>query len=148
MAGTNTLLLDNPKLNVRQWHGNQPIRILLDKNCSLPKSLHAFDQTQKTWVFNTVKDELSGQTQWINIPFDNHLLDSVLSFLYAQNVLSLFVEGGRMLLQSFIDAGLWDEARVFVGKGHFGQGVPAPLLPACNSETIQFGEELLHIYTA
>ncbi|KAA6325667.1 hypothetical protein EZS27_025152, partial [termite gut metagenome] len=35
-------------------------------------------------------------------------------------------EGGTQLLQTFINAGLWDEARIFTGKMTFGNGIPAP----------------------
>lgn len=52
-----------------------------------------------------------------------------MELLVQQRIQSLIVEGGRELLQSFIDADLWDEARVFTGKKYFGRGVKAPDLP-------------------
>ena len=38
----------------------------------------------------------------------------------------MIVEGGSKTLQSFIDSGLWDEARVFTGQKEFGNGINAP----------------------
>ncbi len=52
IVGTNTALLDNPQLNIRFWHGNEPVRIVLDRNLRLPSNLHLFDKTLKTIVFN------------------------------------------------------------------------------------------------
>ena len=39
------------------------------------------------------------------------------------------IEGGAKLLQSFIDEGLWDEARVITNQSLFApDGVPSPIL--------------------
>ena len=40
----------------------------------------------------------------------------------------MIIEGGRELLQSFIDTGVWDEARILTGNKSFGKGLSAPVI--------------------
>ena len=53
----------------------------------------------------------------------------VLSHLYAEKKQSLIVEGGAKTLQSFLNAGLWDEIRIEEATFTVGKGVEAPKLP-------------------
>jgi diaminohydroxyphosphoribosylaminopyrimidine deaminase / 5-amino-6-(5-phosphoribosylamino)uracil reductase len=130
MVGTNTAFLDNPLLNVREWTGKSPIRILIDRHMRLPQNLHLFDGTIPTLVFTarkTGEDETS-PVEFITIPFDEYLPEHILGELYRRNILSLIIEGGTTLINSFLEGNLWDEARVFTGKYFFVSGVPAPRL--------------------
>ena len=52
-----------------------------------------------------------------------------LSHLYAEKKQSLVVEGGAKTLQSFLDAGLWDEIRIETAPFTIGEGIEAPRLP-------------------
>lgn len=108
MVGTNTALYDNPKLNVREWTGRNPIRIVVDRNGRLPKSLNIFDDSQKTII-----------------------ISNPIIFEELQNVKiqSIIVEGGSKLLQSFIDEQFFDEIRVFRSKNQLKKGILAPILP-------------------
>lgn len=66
------------------------------------------------------------------------VIEQLLSALYAMQVQSLIVEGGAILLQSFIDTGLWDEARVIVNEQlTTGNGLKAPVLKNHLFEYIQ-----------
>jgi diaminohydroxyphosphoribosylaminopyrimidine deaminase/5-amino-6-(5-phosphoribosylamino)uracil reductase len=56
----------------------------------------------------------------------NSIHQEIMKTLYNKGVHSLIIEGGRETLQSFIDIGLWDEARVFVGNKNLENGVHAP----------------------
>jgi diaminohydroxyphosphoribosylaminopyrimidine deaminase/5-amino-6-(5-phosphoribosylamino)uracil reductase len=129
MVGTNTALKDNPFLNIRCWHGRQPLRVVLDRQLRLPASLHLFDETQPTLVFTEKEQPDTSQITYATVPFDEHLPQRILDELYSQHIISVMIEGGTRLLQSFIDAGLWDEARIFTGKVMFGNGVKAPVMP-------------------
>lgn len=144
MIGTNTAARDNPRLNVRDWSGKQPLRLVIDKKLVLPASLHLFDQSQTCIIFNSEKDDIKGQTQWVRLPFDSASLWPVLKYLHTQNIQSVFVEGGQKLLQSFIDQGLWDEARVFVGSQLFGKGVAAPALGRMQPSPVFLGKECFY----
>ena len=59
----------------------------------------------------------------------NHGIDAIFEECRDKQLLSLLVEGGHATLQSFIDAGLWDEMRVEIGSAVVGDGTPVPLIP-------------------
>jgi diaminohydroxyphosphoribosylaminopyrimidine deaminase/5-amino-6-(5-phosphoribosylamino)uracil reductase len=56
LVGKNTALIDNPQLNVREWEGRSPKRVLIDRRLELSKDLHVFDQLVETLVFNEIKN--------------------------------------------------------------------------------------------
>ena len=125
MVGTNTTLIDNPKLDVRKWKGENPIRIVIDKNLRLHKNLELFSNNVKTIVFNNKISEIENKIHFVKISFKNPISE-ILIYLNEQNIQSLIIEGGAKLLQSFIDAKFWDEALVFVANKKFKNGVKAP----------------------
>jgi len=134
MVGTNTAMVDNPFLNVRNWNGPLPLRITIDRQLRLPNSLNLFDGSQPTLVF-TEKEcwaaspaPTFNNVTYVTIPFDDFLPANILNELYKRKVISLLIEGGTQLLQSFIKAGLWDETRILTGKKIFGNGVKAPFI--------------------
>lgn len=108
MVGTHTVLMDNPTLTTRLWDGPNPLRVTIDRNGVLPESVHLKDPAVPTVIY------------------ENGDLRQILEDLYKRGILSLMVEGGARLLQHFIDAGLWDEARIEIAPLHLGEGVPAP----------------------
>jgi diaminohydroxyphosphoribosylaminopyrimidine deaminase/5-amino-6-(5-phosphoribosylamino)uracil reductase len=129
MVGYITALNDDPQLTSRLWPGKQPLRIVLDGQLQLPASHRLFDKEANTWVVNTQKDAVAGNVEYIRLNFDDNLLGTLLQRLHGANITSLIVEGGAYLLQSFIAAGLWDEARVFTADVDMPAGIAAPLLP-------------------
>ncbi len=132
MAGPNTIITDNPKLNVRSWKGNQPIRLIIDRYLRLPQELHIFDKSQETWVFNTKKDDKNDNLYHIKIS-ENGFIEKIFSYLHTKNIQSVFVEGGGLIHQTLINSDLWDEARIFTGNVSFKNGVKAPKI---NGEVI------------
>ncbi|MDQ3192604.1 MAG: bifunctional diaminohydroxyphosphoribosylaminopyrimidine deaminase/5-amino-6-(5-phosphoribosylamino)uracil reductase RibD [Bacteroidota bacterium] len=140
MVGTNTALYDNPKLNVRCFSGNDPIRIVIDKNLRLPFELHLFDQSIPTLVFTQQEKESKNNLQYISINLKN-LPAEISNELYNRNIQSLFIEGGSILINSFIEDGIWDEARVFISPMHYEKGIKAPVLKNADlvsTDTIEF----------
>jgi len=127
LVGTNTAEKDNPALTARLWEGNQPLRLVIDRNLRLMDSLQVFDDSAKTLVFTEKSMENSGSTTYQNIAF-SQLQKEVMDELYKRNIHSVIIEGGSETLQSFIDANLWDEARVFVGDQNLEKGITAPIL--------------------
>ncbi len=125
-VGRQTVVADNPRLNLREWPGTNPLRVIMDSRLSLPENSHVLDQSQPTVVFNETKDETIGNIRYIRYDQSLDTLQDILSHLYRMNILSVLVEGGSRLLQSLIDSNLWDEARVFSGDTVFGSGVAAP----------------------
>jgi diaminohydroxyphosphoribosylaminopyrimidine deaminase/5-amino-6-(5-phosphoribosylamino)uracil reductase len=128
LVGTNTAVSDDPRLTNRLWSGKSPVRVALDKKLRLPEYLHIFDNEVQTLIFNAEKQQRRGDTEWIKIPFDENVLQEILQVLYEKKILSLIIEGGAKTLQSFMNAELWDEARVITGNNFCGQGIKAPLL--------------------
>lgn len=126
MVGTQTALLDNPSLTVRNWYGRSPLRIVLDKNHQLPTDLHLFDGNVPTLLFTTrPKAPLPG-VEYIPIDGRKDMLPTIMNILHERGIHSLLVEGGRRLLQSFIDTGLWDEAFVEEAPIQLQEGIEAP----------------------
>lgn len=145
MVGTQTALKDNPRLNVRDWCGPSPIRIIPDRKLKLTPAYHLMDNTQPTIIINEIIEESNGLIKYVKIRPSEDLVQFVLDLLYRENIQSLFVEGGRQLLQSFIDKNTWDEARIFTGKQFFGSGIPAPLISKNkNKSLIRIGEEIFY----
>lgn len=129
LIGTNTALHDDPSLTVRHWTGSQPLRILLDMNLRLPTRLKIFESPSPLIVFNSKKEGDENQIQFRMLDPKRPIITQMMEKLIALNVQSLMVEGGGKLLQSFIDAGIWDEARVIQNNVlHAGDGIAAPRL--------------------
>lgn len=127
LVGTNTVLDDNPKLDTRNFSGNNPIRIVLDKSGKISENYHVKNNYQKT-IFITESENFISTENCIyeNAIFDIHLISSICDILYKNDIQSVIIEGGSKTLQSFIDANLWDEARVFIGQTTFQNGTTAP----------------------
>ncbi len=115
LVGTNTVLKDNPSLTTRLWKGKNPVRIIIDKELKLPASLKIFNDEAKTVIFNLSKDSTEKNIHFIKVQNKNFLKE-MLHSLFENSIQSLLVEGGAITLQSFIDAGLWDEARIITNE--------------------------------
>ncbi|MES2851904.1 MAG: bifunctional diaminohydroxyphosphoribosylaminopyrimidine deaminase/5-amino-6-(5-phosphoribosylamino)uracil reductase RibD [Bacteroidota bacterium] len=127
LVGTQTAIDDNPKLNARDWYGNNPIRVVLDQNNRIPKDNHVFDSQVKTILFSKSKQSIEKENCIFEyIDFEQNIATQVIQSLYKHQIQSIIIEGGRQTLQTFIDANLWDEARIFVGSVEFKQGTKAP----------------------
>ena len=146
LVGTQTVIDDNPKLNARDWQGNNPIRIVLDQKNRIPKENAVFDNQLKTIVFTNSKNSISEEnTTFEVIDFKQNIAEQIVDTLYKHNIQSVIIEGGLQTLQTFIDANLWDEARIFTGKTTLGIGVHAPLLPKTSSEKLLIEKDELTI---
>jgi len=142
MVGTNTALADNPLLNVRRWRGRQPLRVTIDRQLRLPASLHLFDGTLPGLVFTEKQQPDTANIDYVAIPFDEQLPQRIFDELFRRKIISVFIEGGTQLLQTFIDSGLWDEARIFTGAAIFGAGVKAPVMPQFPEKEIKLRKHL------
>jgi len=135
LVGTNTVIEDNPSLTVRDYSGENPIRIVIDKSNKLDESYKIFDASAQTIRFT--KNELD---------FNQPLAYQICGILHQYNINSVIIEGGAKTLQTFIDEGLWDEARVFIGKTEFKSGTKAPNLNGRLISEKLIKEDLLKIY--
>ncbi len=129
LVGTNTALQDDPELTTRLWPGKNPLRLVIDKGLTLPGRLKLLNGSTPTIVFNHLLQEERPGLFYLQLKTDEDLLQQILATLYTRGIQSMMVEGGAMLLQSFIDAGLWDEARVLCNEQlTIGEGLLAPVL--------------------
>lgn len=129
LVGTNTALVDDPSLTVRLWKGDNPIRLVMDKDLRLPGHLRIFDGEVRTIVFNELLHEQRGKLEYYQLATDSSLVHQVSIALYQLKISSVLVEGGAAVLQSFIDEGYWDEARVITNETlEIGDGLASPVL--------------------
>lgn len=126
MVGTNTAKYDNPTLDTRFWTGKSAVRVLIDKDLLLHDNLNIFDNSQKTICYNLLKDEILENAIFVKIPANISTESFILQDLYQRKIQSLVIEGGTILLQSFIDLGLWDEAFILKSKLILENGIKAP----------------------
>ena len=127
LIGTNTALLDNPQLTVREVNGKNPLRITIDKWLRIPKQFNLFDKSTPTLIFTSADGANDTNLEFVKIDFDKKVIPQILEELHDRNIQSVMIEGGELLLNSFIDSGLWDSARVFISDKEIGKGISAPL---------------------
>jgi diaminohydroxyphosphoribosylaminopyrimidine deaminase/5-amino-6-(5-phosphoribosylamino)uracil reductase len=131
LVGTKTVLADNPKLNIRSWSGENPVRVVLDNTLRIPKNSNILDGSVKTIVITATKDKnivSSKNLIFEEIDFSKNIAKQVCEVLSKYQIQSLIIEGGTQTLQTFIDEKLWDEAIVFVGNTSFVKGVKSPII--------------------
>jgi diaminohydroxyphosphoribosylaminopyrimidine deaminase/5-amino-6-(5-phosphoribosylamino)uracil reductase len=127
LIGTNTAAIDDPQLNVRYGNGKSPKRIVIDRKLKLNPNLNIFDQSVETLIFNAIETKIEGKMKYISLEdFSRYVPEYILYQLYLQEIQSVIIEGGAYTLNSFIAAGLWDEARIFTGETTLYSGIKAP----------------------
>lgn len=145
LVGANTVREDNPSLTTRDWYGTNPLRVVLDRKNTLNREVTIFRKDVATLIFTEQPAETIENTMFELLNFDKNIASNISESLYKKGVESLIVEGGAQTLQTFIDAGLWDEAVVFEGALTFGHGVKAPVFSGnLIGQTEIAGDVLLH----
>jgi diaminohydroxyphosphoribosylaminopyrimidine deaminase/5-amino-6-(5-phosphoribosylamino)uracil reductase len=150
LVGTNAVIADDPKLNVRSWFGKNPIRIVLDRSLRIPKNSNVFDGSVKTIVITETKENRNDQQPetlfFEAIDFNKNIAEQICTVLQKHLIQSVIIEGGTKTLQTFIDANLWDEARVFTGETSFVKGIKAPIFLAKITSETKIKKDILKIY--
>ena len=146
LVGTKTAAHDNPTLSVRDWSGRNPTRVVIDRFLRLPSNLKLFDKTQKTICYNVLKHDEHPNLNLVRLDEDD-FINQLVQDLYKQKIQSLIIEGGAQTLRLFIDAGLWDEARIFSSTRSFGSGIAAPALKGDLISQELISNDSLKIYT-
>jgi diaminohydroxyphosphoribosylaminopyrimidine deaminase/5-amino-6-(5-phosphoribosylamino)uracil reductase len=150
LVGTQTALLDNPQLNVRLWTGRNPIRAYIDKQMLVLPQAHLRDGSQITLCYTEAHvSGIEDLVEFVRLPQGESLPEFIIADLYQRQVLSLLIEGGSFLLQSFIDKGLWDEARIITAPKLFENGVKSPALRhghLARRETISDNELSIYVH--
>ena len=152
LVGTRTVEKDDPSLTVREVKGKPILRLVIDRQVKSEWKSKVFQGDCPTVVFadkkngqKQVPEQLRSIVRIQPLDFGVSLPGQIADFLFEEGVQSLIVEGGALTLNAFIEARLWDEARVFKGKAKFIKGIPAPELPgAPMTETSIREDRLLH----
>lgn len=145
LIGSRTATVDNPELTVRLTRGSSPTRIVFDRKLELDPNLRIFDQKAPTLIVSEFTGEVKG-ADLITMPFGEGVLDELLAELHERKLISLLVEGGTNTLQRFIDAELWDEARVFISPSTFGAGLEAPSIKGRQVSESLVGVDTLRVF--
>jgi len=143
LIGDKTACNDDPALDVRLWNGKNPRRFVLSDSSDLPHELKIFRGKPLTVIFSPDPPEERGKAEYISVSSRKKALGEALSFMHKKEIQSVIIEGGYEVLSQFIDAGLWDEARIFTGKVVFEKGLKAPVIKGKMISQIRFRESRL-----
>lgn len=144
LVGSNTVKNDNPSLTTRLVDGPNPIRIVIDANLKLDSSKKVYNSDAKTIIINSVKNQIEKNIEWVKL--DEISPKNILHNLYKRDINSILIEGGRITLQSFIDANLWDEAIRIIGKNSFKSGTKSPQMTGIPDEEFSYFEDKIIKY--
>lgn len=147
LVGTNTALLDNPHLTVTKWTGPTPVRLLVDRSLRVPCDFRLYNAAAPTIIFTEKNIANHGNIEFQQIDFSKNIVPQILDALYHRNLLSVIVEGGRQLLQAFIDGGWWDECHVETVPLRLGNGICAPHFAALPARRVAYyGDNTMQIF--
>ncbi|RNL52358.1 bifunctional diaminohydroxyphosphoribosylaminopyrimidine deaminase/5-amino-6-(5-phosphoribosylamino)uracil reductase RibD [Pedobacter jejuensis] len=147
LIGKHTAIMDNPQLTSREWPGKNPVRLVIDKSLQIPSSNHIFNKEAKTIIFNEIKTDVVEHVHYIQMEDMHFYLAQKIAFqLYLMDIQSVIIEGGANILNQFLQADLWDEARIFTSHNSWDEGVPSPIINGNVIEQINIGEDKLTIY--
>ena len=156
LVGTRTVLHDNPSLTVREWAGENPMRLVIDKDFKIPENFSVFDGSAKTIFFTErvssvseilpLRGDIEGCFQFEKIDFSISLPQQICAALLRRDIQSVIIEGGAKTLQTFINANLWDEAFVFQGKNRFDEGIEAPIFKGVHVSEEKIKDDTLRIF--
>ncbi|MBI3239976.1 MAG: bifunctional diaminohydroxyphosphoribosylaminopyrimidine deaminase/5-amino-6-(5-phosphoribosylamino)uracil reductase RibD [Flavobacteriia bacterium] len=145
LVGWRTVLNDNPSLTVRAVSGKSPIRIVVDSQLQAPKKATVFTDGLPTIVLNTLRDDQEGAVRFVQLP--DCSVENQLKALFRLNITSVFIEGGKVTLQQYIDTNSWDEARVIVGTNRFCSGTSAPNIGRIPTKTMTYSTDTIHTFS-
>lgn len=146
LVGTNTAVQDNPNLTARLCQGKNPLRVVWDLHNRISKNSNVKNGQVPTIIFTLSQKESKENLEYIKITNEQNLLQETLNSLYEKGIQSLIVEGGTKTLQTFLNANVWDEARVFTTKEIFGEGILSPVFNIQPHESHAIGNAMLNYY--
>jgi diaminohydroxyphosphoribosylaminopyrimidine deaminase/5-amino-6-(5-phosphoribosylamino)uracil reductase len=146
LVGAGTIRTDNPKLNVREWKGNDPVKLILSKSGILRNDIAVNETNGTVVVFSHNTGSESGNVVKVKLEEGIPSSEQIVGYLNREGIQSLFIEGGAEVLNHFLSEGLWDEARIFTGKANFKDGLKAPVVKGINISSTDFEGSLLEVF--
>lgn len=142
LAGAGTMRTDNPALNVREWSGGDPLKLILSSS----GKVNGPASPGKFIVFTHNDEERIPEAKTVILDRSRPSCIQVASYLYGEGIQSVLIEGGAQVLNHFISHNLWDEARIFTGKADFKNGIPAPEIHGNLINERDFAGSILQVY--
>jgi len=125
LVGKQTAKVDDPALNVRDWSGKNPLRLVIDRHLELPPTHKLFSDGEPTVCYNLEKTDNAGAVHYSQCREEKFFGD-IMEDLYRKKIQSVIVEGGAQILNILFETELWDEVRRFRSEKTFGRGISAP----------------------
>lgn len=146
LVGAGTVRADDPKLNVRDWKGRDPLRLILSSSGIIDHGSSIFKDRKRVLLFTDNRDADIPGVEAVHLDGGTPACIQIAHYLYSSDIQSLFIEGGAEVLDHFISNGLWDEARIFSGEQFFESGIPAPELKGKLLSKTKFSRSSLAVY--
>jgi len=148
LVGAGTIRADNPRLNVREWKGSNPVRIILSGSGLLPADLEVYKSTGTNIIFTYYPGKAALQNAVVvKLNLNEPAAVQISDYLYKWGIQSLFIEGGAQVLEHFITTGFWDEAHIFTGRKDFKDGIKAPEIKGKRLSVLNFTQSSLETIT-
>lgn len=122
LVGSGTVMADNPGLDTRLFPGESPVPVVLDRRCRLNGTDYKVACNPNTLILNHYTT-----------------LSEAMEQLYERGITSVLVEGGSQVLGAFLEAGLWDAARIETAPLTLGSGggAKAPKIAASTPTAVE-----------
>lgn len=147
LVGKQTAIADNPQLSAREWPGRNPIRIMIDRNLEVDPGSQIYNDQAKTIVLNEKRTDVVNNINYVMMEDMQYYLPQKIAFqLYLMDVQSIIIEGGANILNQFIAAGLWDEARVFNSGHSWDTGILSPQINGRITSVTSVDNDQITIY--
>ncbi len=144
LVGKNTVLIDNPILDVRYYGGKCPIRVILDTKLEIPETFNVYQGEIPTLILNEIKTESHGHLDYIKVS-DMRDVSQLLKLLFERGIYSVLVEGGAEAHKAFISSNLWHQACIITNKQKLGDGVKAASVSGRLDDTLILDKDTVHI---
>jgi diaminohydroxyphosphoribosylaminopyrimidine deaminase / 5-amino-6-(5-phosphoribosylamino)uracil reductase len=146
LVGAGTVRADNQRLDVREWKGTNPLKMILSSSGLIVKGSFGNETDGTVIVFTHNMD--ADVEEAIIVKLNPNVPSSfqIAEYLFSVGIQSLLIEGGAKVLNHFIETGMWDEARVFTGIDRFKGGVKAPLINGVSISRTTFSSSHLEVY--
>lgn len=144
LVGAQTVIDDNPSLTTRDWYGKNPVRIFIDREGNIDLN-HAVNDGRVKTICITQNANLISRENLVyeRVDFSLSLPTQLCAILYRHKICSVVIEGGAKTLQQFIDANLWDEARIFKSPLLLHQGTKKPSINYSSAQLINIVDDQL-----
>lgn len=143
LTTADTVIADNPLMTVRYWSGRQPVKVIIDRKGKLNANYKIFDNPDagRIILFTSAAPEIPG-VEIVPVTPETDF-SFILDSLYRLGITSVLVEAGPKFLQTVIDGGLWDVARVETSPVILGENgtKSAPILPSTSRLTEEFSAD-------